>query len=311
MLAPLISALENQTLHPDRFEVVIVDDGSTDGTDTELRAIGAHTNLSLLALRSEPNRGRSHGRNLAWRSGSAPVVAFTDDDCLPEPQWLERGLAAVGREKAILVGRTVPAVPFAESGPFSRTMNVDGVEHLATCNIFYSRDDLEAADGFDESFQIIAEDTDLAWRIRDITGRRFAYEPAAIVRHAVRPSRFLDALRESTRGYGIPLFVSRHPSARRTVLHRRYFWLPSHSKALLALAGTALLVFGIGVARPLIAVGGSALWLPWLRHRLRAAPLPTRSMRRRPLYLPGAFVIDLAEVLATLRGSLRYRTLVL
>jgi len=313
LLPALIAALEAQTLEKDRFELVIVDNGSTDGTDSVLEKLLGTTGLSMVALRLERNRGPAVARNVAWRHASGRFVAFTDDDCLPEPGWLASGLDAIRKRQGVVVGRTVPAIPFSEAGPFSRTINVHDVDYLATCNVFYDWTDLEAVGGFEEAYETpTGEDTDLAWRIRDELGRGFAFEGNAVVRHAVRPSNFLAALRETARWYGIPLFVARHPRARREMLHRRVFWKPSHPKALLALAGGVLLILAVAGIVPawLIAVG-LVLCGPWLRHRLRSRPLPTRRMRYRPFYLPGALAIDLAEIVAMIRGSLRYRTLVL
>jgi glycosyltransferase involved in cell wall biosynthesis len=313
LLPALIAALEVQTLGKDRFELVIVDNGSTDGTASVLEKLLGTTSLSMLAMRLENNRGPAAARNVAWQHASGRYIAFTDDDCIPESGWLASGLDTIKKEKGVVVGRTVPAIPFSEAGPFSRTMNVHDVEYLATCNVFYAKADLESVGGFEEGYETpTGEDTDLAWRIRDELGRGFAFEGDAVVRHAVRPSDFLEAIRETARWYGIPFFVSRHPQARRDILHRRIFWKPSHPKALLAVAGGVLLILALaGIVPVWLVVAGVLLWLPWLRHRLRSRPLPTRRIRYRPLYLPGALAIDLAEIVAMIRGSLRYRTLVL
>src|SRR4051812_33307560 len=88
-LPNLVRALERQTLPRERFEVVIADNGSTDDTPDVLEALRAQTTIDIRIVRVEQNRGPARGRNAAWRAARAPVVAFTDDDCLPQPAWLE------------------------------------------------------------------------------------------------------------------------------------------------------------------------------------------------------------------------------
>src|SRR5438270_6893074 len=94
-LARLVGGLESQTLGTDQFEVIVADDGSTDDTPHVLGRLRESTPLDLRVVRNDRNRGPAAGRNLGWRVARAPVVAFTDDDCWPQPTWLEAGLAAM------------------------------------------------------------------------------------------------------------------------------------------------------------------------------------------------------------------------
>lgn len=299
MLPRLFEALEGQTLPLDQFELVLVDDGSTPETAEVIRKLTASSELRVHAMRVEPNGGPAFGRNFAWREARADVVAFTDDDCAPAPQWLETGLRSMLTDDAVVVGQTLPD-PDLPLGPFSRTMRVDDVNWLPTCNVFYKHEDLEAVGGFDESFLEGGEDTDLALRVRDQRGREFRFVPGALVYHDVRPSRFLDAARETLRWKGVPRFFRLHPAARER-LHRGVFWKPSHPKVLLATTGLAL-----GPVWPPAIV----LTLPWLYYRTRVRK---PAGRRRVAYpsLPGTFVIDLLETVTMIRGSMRHRTLVL
>jgi hypothetical protein len=198
------------------------------------------------------------------------------------------------------VGRTLPD-PELEIGPFSRTIRVLDVNWLPTCNVFYRKTDLESVDGFDPAFlEPGGEDTDLAFRVRDVCGREFSFAHEALVYHDVRRSSFLDAAKESMRWTGAPRFFRLHPDGRRR-LHRRIFWAPSHPKVLLAIAG---LVGGM-YSRPWL-----VLVLPWLyyRTRVRRPPGPRAS---RYAALPGTFVVDALETAVMIRGSVRHRTIVL
>lgn len=300
MLPRLFDALSRQTLPTDVFEVVVVDNGSSPDTADALRKLAPSSGLRLHVVRIEQNRGPAAGRNLAWREARAEIIAFTDDDCAPAPGWLEHGLRAAVADNAVVVGRTLPD-PELPMGPFSRTIRVTDVNWLPTCNVFYRRADLETVGGFDEGFgEPGGEDTDLAFRVRETCARDFAFAWDALVYHDVRPSRFLDAAKESFRWTGAPRFFRLHPEGRAR-LHRGLFWKPSHPKVMLATAG---LLLGARRRRWLV------LTLPWLYYRTRVR-LPFGPRRRGLAALPGVFVVDLLETTAMIRGSIRHRTPVL
>lgn len=300
MLSRLFDALSRQTLPTEEFEVVIVDNGSDPETAEAIEKLAPSSGLRLHALRVEQNRGPTPARNLAWREALAPLIAFTDDDCAPAPEWLENGLKALTTNDAVIVGRTLPD-PNLPIGPFSRTIRVNDVNWLPTCNVFYRRDDLEAVDGFDESFlEPGGEDTDLAFRVRNQRGRPFAFAHEALVYHDVRPSRFIDAAKESFRWTGAPRFFRLHPDGR-SRLHRGIFWKPSHPKVIVAAFGLLLAILD---RRALV------LTLPWLYYRIRVRR-PQGRRRQLLSALPGTFVVDLFETIAMIRGSIRHRTPIL
>lgn len=299
LLRRLLDALEAQTLRD--FEVVVVDDGSGDATSDVL----AESRPYPLTALAQPNAGPAAGRERAWRASSAPVVAFTDDDCRPTPTWLEEGLAALqAAGRAVVVGRTAPD-PAQEHllVDFSRTLRVDDARFAPTCNVFYRREDLEAVDGFDVRFTHPGgEDVDLALRV-EAHGSPRTFAPHAVVHHEVRPSDLRVALRDLLRWVDVPRLYAKHPAARRTQLTARVFWKPSHPPAVLLLLGVAL-----AVARR--SPGPLVLAAPWVRFRTAVWPV-ARGPRRRWALLPGALAVDVTEVAVMVRGSVRHRTVVL
>lgn len=300
LLPRLVRALEAQT-YPEPFEIIFVDDGSTDATPKVLAELARASALPISVLGDGTNRRQAAARNTGWRAARAPIVAFTDDDCVPTPDWLANGVSALGPEARIVVGRTVPD-PDQEylRGPFSRTISVLDETFFETCNIFYRRVDLEAAGGFDEAFSTHGgEDTDLGWRIRK-NGVEAVFEPAALVHHDVKPSDLRAAVRDALRWTGIPRVVRLHGEGR-SYLVGGVFWKPSHPFAIAAAAGILL------APRSRAALGFA---FPWLWYRTRVAPLDP-GRRRRLLALPGALLVDLAEVTAMARGSIKHRTFVL
>src|SRR5262249_38766569 len=77
-----------QTFGTENFDVVIVDDGSRDATPQILEAAMAGP-LRLRTITQPEGRGAGAARNIGWRATQSPLIAFTDDDCRPDPEWLE------------------------------------------------------------------------------------------------------------------------------------------------------------------------------------------------------------------------------
>lgn len=317
-LRGLLESLEAQSLDRDRFEVVLVDNGSTDETTEVLGRLVRSSPLDVRVHRVETNRGPAAGREAGVRVARAPIIGLTDDDCRPEPDWLATGLAAM-KQGAVVVAGTVRPPADAEVGPFSRVVGIYDARYLATSNIFYWRDDIEAVGGFDDAYGSVGgEDTDLGLRVLARHGLSEAtYRSDVVVIHPVTPSRLSGALRTAWRWHDLPLLFKRHPHLRDTVAaYRRYFWKPSHPRAILVVAAVVMAFTSVIVgARALVLAAtlgllAALLAAPWVLYRIVQAPL-TPSPSRRIATLPGALLIDLVEVCAMLRGSIKHRTLLL
>lgn len=303
-LPDLLTALRAQTLQREAFEVVIVDNGSSDATSQLLEAELRRGELSLRTRRLEPGGGVGHARNLGWRLATAPLIAFTDDDCVPTSGWLAAGFAAArANPGAIVQGPTEPRPDERHQlGPFSRTLEVHELgPWYPTCNMFYPRELLERIGGFDtDAFDFVGDDTDLAWRALD-AGAEAVWAPDALNRHAVSPLGPLGTLRLAARWTpGVNAFA-RHRDLRKALIYG-VFWKHSHLllvRALLALAlPTRLGPLPLASLRAWLA-------LPYLR------ALAGRSGRRQLFAVPLLAVHDLVELSGMVRGSIRYRTLVL
>lgn len=304
LLPKLLAGLAAQTLPAHTFEVVVVDDGSPDGTADALEAAAGQLPFALRVIRHPRNLGAAAGRNTAWRAAAAAVVAFTDDDCVPTPGWLEAGLAALAAsERAFAVGRTRPDPAEARwlERPFSRSLTVEEPRFYETCNIFYRRADLERVGGLDPAFST-GEDTDLGLRVVAAGGVP-VWAPDALVHHRVRPPDLRAHVREARRWADLALVVRRHPAQRARLVHGRWFWKRTHPPAVIAAVGLVAALLSRS-PRPLVLL----TW--WVVHRCLIEPV-CPGPRRRVVALPGALLTDLAEVEAMVRGSIRHRTLLL
>ena len=306
-LRALLDGLERQTLARDRFEVVVCPTPD-EATERLLREHPLAHDGGLRVLSLPPDeRGPALQRNRCWRAAAAPLVAFVDDDCRPAPQWLEELVHTASQNPgAIVEGATRPDPHEAHhlGGPFARTLDVDPPSPwAATCNILYPRDLLERLDGFDEGFPAAAgEDTDLMLRAVDL-GTSHVGAPEALVWHAVVPGSLGERLRSLPRWQHIVLVARRHPEVRERIPFG-IFWKPSHVRLLPALAGVAL---AGATRRP----WWLALALPWLMLRAPRYGTTPRALAASTRDTAANLTLDVAELGVMVRGSLRYRTLML
>jgi glycosyltransferase involved in cell wall biosynthesis len=298
-LVALLDSLAAQSLDPAVFEVIVVDDGSDPSTSFVLDEHRARAVYLLRPMRCEVSSGPASGRNHGWRHARAPLVAFTDDDCVADRDWLSAALAVAARHPGAVVQGVTQPDPAASGGDGLRTRSVR-VDTLGpqyeTCNIFYPRAALEALGGFDESYGLrpAAEDTDLAWRAI-AAGHRTVLAPEARVFHAVEHVGVLGALAVATRWSAAMRVFADHPQTR-SMLYRGLFWNVWHYL----------------MWRSVVAVAAP----PWLRRMLLARHLLALRRRARAAgaggwAVPFLLVHDLVECWAVARGAVRYRTPVL
>ncbi|MET0927645.1 MAG: glycosyltransferase [Solirubrobacterales bacterium] len=299
-LRAALEALAAQTLARERFEVIVVRGSERPPGPPASAPAG-------LAVRflAAPAAGAAVQRNVGWRAGDGAVVAFTDDDCRPAPEWLDRLLTA-GAAGTIVQGRTEPdPAELGDLRGYARTMRVTGLDPWApTCNIAYPRELLERVGGFDERFPgAWGEDTDLALRALDAGASR-AYEPGALVHHAVHRRSLLRALREAAGRSNIHLVIARHPRQRRE-LYLGLFASRTHASLLAAAAGVWLLR-----RRRLLRFAGAAPYLYAYFDR-GAGWTPARAARWALISVPRRVPVDAAELAAMAISSARFRVLVL
>ena len=305
-VAELVEALERQTLPIEQFEVVIVDNGSTDSTAGVLADLQQQSPLQLTVLRVEQNRGPARARNLGWSTATSEVIAFTDDDCVPDPRWLEELLVALEQNDVQLVqGRTLPRPDQLDRvGPWSRTQQVDSEDgYYQTCNIAYLRRALEEVGGFRTDFPVAAgEDTDLAWRVKK-AGFASCFAGDALVFHEVLPSSFMRHLKERPRWGPLVQVIRNHPDLRR-LAYKRYFYRAGHVRVILV--GAVMFVAAVVSPRLPLALAAAASGGYLLRTRQSTTPA-----HERLLLLAQVFTVDAVELAVFTAASVRYRTLLL
>jgi GT2 family glycosyltransferase len=175
--------------YPD-FEVIVVDDGSTDATAAIARQHG-------FAPITTAHRGLSYARNVGIEAASGEIIAFIDDDARPDPHWLKYLAVTFLRTDHVGVGgpNIAPAgdgviaecVANAPGGPVHVLLSDQEAEHIPGCNMAFRKADLQAIGGFDPQFRTAGDDVDICWRLRQ-AGGTLGFSPAAVVWHHRRNS---------------------------------------------------------------------------------------------------------------------------
>ncbi len=211
-ILPLLEALKGQTIK--KFEVVCVDDGSTDDSPIKIK------NFKGMKIRlfSQENKGPAFARNLGAQKARGDVIVFIDSDCLPRKDWLGKMTAplkdnAVGvmgvyetHNKESMVARYVGyEIDRRHSGMGNH------IDFISTYSAAYRRDIFLKFGGFDTSFRTAnAEDTELSYRIRK-AGYMLALARDAVVLHR-HPSKIRSYLgQQFSRGYWRTLMYAKHP----------------------------------------------------------------------------------------------------
>ena len=185
------------------YEVILVDDGSTDDT----ASVAAH--FPQVRYIHQSNHGLSHARNTGAAAAEGEVLAYTDSDCMADADWLYYLIGMLVSGDYAGVGGpniTPPAqnwiqacVAAAPGGPNHVLLTDTVAEHIPGCNMAFYRWAFEAVGGFDPEYRKAGDDVDFCWRIQQ-DGRVIAFSPTAIVWHYRRFT--LRAFLKQQDGYG-------------------------------------------------------------------------------------------------------------
>jgi glycosyltransferase involved in cell wall biosynthesis len=279
--------------HPD-FDVLVLDNGSTDGTPEAVLERAAGSPVPVRVERVDGRVGRV--RNQGARMAEGEVLAFTDSDCIPTPGWLSAGVRPFQSARVgVVTGPTHPEDP-PPYEPWYATQEIyDQTWRFETCNAFFRRDALMGSEGFDESVSMW-EDTAAGWAVlRD--GWRAEFAPDALVHHDVTYPGWGWHVRYVMRygeGAGI---VRRYPEMADRLLWRRWFLRPRNAKFAAFVAGLAL----APLSRKAL-----LLALPYARMRVpgKLTPGAVRDVGQLTLF-------DAAIFAGMVRGSWRGRRLML
>lgn len=257
LLERCLNALLAQHLSPTEYEIIVADDAAATET-AELvgwlarQAPACGPTLRYLAVTGA--HGPAAARNIGWRAARGAIIAFTDDDCVPDADWLCEGLAAMSEGVAGASGRLI-APHATRPTDYERNAARLADAEFVTANCFYRRDALAAVNGFDERFPAAwREDSDLAFTLLE-RGHRLVLAPNARVTHPIRPAPWGVSLGQQRHSMYNALLYRKHPQLYRERIQSmppmRYY------------ASIAALLFGLTAIlarRPRRSLLGFGIW---------------------------------------------------
>jgi glycosyltransferase involved in cell wall biosynthesis len=300
-----LAGLVAQTFDPSAYEIVIADDAASESTRLQVeewrsRCLQSGPVIHYLPVRD--SRGPAAARNAGWRFAQGQVIAFTDDDCIPEPEWLVAGTRAIREGATGVSGRVVVPLP---DDPTDYERNAAGLAtaEFVTANCFYLRSALEAVGGFDERFAMAwREDSDL-WLTFMGRGEKLVSAEDAVVIHPLRPAPWGVSLSQQRKSQYNALLYKKHPQLYRQRVQ------PEPPRDYYAIVGSIVgFLLGLGLRRPGVTVASFVIWV-----RLTATFIARRlqGTSRRPAHIAEVAVtsalIPPLAVYWRLRGAFVHR----
>ncbi len=199
--------------YPD-YEIILVDDGSTDST---ARIARDHSRVRYLF---QENKGLSVARNTGIKAATGEVVAFTDSDCRADEDWLHYliGDLVSGDFSGIGGHNFLPpedssvaaAVMVSPGGPAHVMLNDREAEHIPGCNMAFYKWALDQIGGFDSIYRKAGDDVDVCWRLQQC-GYRLGFSAAGFVWHYRRSTVKAYLKQQSGYGEAEALLITKHP----------------------------------------------------------------------------------------------------
>lgn len=313
LLLETLRSLREQSYDKNRFELVIVDDGSTDGTREGVEAASNRFGYPLRMIRQD-KRGPASARNLGMSIARGEIIAFTDDDCLPDPEWLREIAGAfsapgIWAVSGSIFSRIPPGI-FVHSLLSSSTL-VSESDHFMTGNFAVRKDAAQRIGGFDPRFgDPWFEDYDFAYRIRG-GGGEIAAAPDAKVHHPPQYQSFWGYLRKTRFNEYLALMRVKYPDKGFDKAIRANLRQAARASLVILLSALIPLPW-IGAAGRLLALWGVSALLAWRRIRAISNHLRTYDfhLRRRDVlyYILFSWTAGLLNGWYTLAGIRRFGT---
>jgi glycosyltransferase involved in cell wall biosynthesis len=305
LLRPCLECLTRQTIPGNRFQVIVVSDGHDQETQQVVEDFKTrYRDRSFVYSHTSNKEGPASARNTGWKLADAAWIAFTDDDCLPEPGWLQNFLRAsvTYQQLSVMTGRVIVPV----SGvPTDYEKNISALESadFVTANCCCPKHFLEAVGGFDTSYKMAwREDSDLHFRFLQYA-IRIEKVNDAIVDHPVRKATWGISIREQRKSMYNALLFKKYPAYYRSLIARYPVW-KYYLIVLSFISGSIFFLAGY-ITAGLIFMANFFAWVTaFTCLRLKGT---SKSLKHITEMFLTSIIIPFISIYWTLYGSVKYK----
>lgn len=311
LLLKCLDALGRQRLPRDQFEIIVVDEGNSPETETAVllfaRQIARDGGpLEVRYLAQPERRGLAAARNRGWRAARGHIIAFTNDDCLPEPQWLSSALTCFQRGAQVMSGQLRVILPNQPTLPDQKATRLKKADFLSA-NCFCRQSTLVRVGGFEEAFDTAwREDSDLQFKFIQ-AGIPIGKCTEAVVVYSIRPYPWYGLLQDERKNSYDALLYKRHPDLFRERI-------PSYRRQVLqyyaSVVSIAIGLIGLLTGQGVIATLGLSVWgglsADLVVRHLPGSPLTPIALKHAILT---AVATPFLSVYWRLYGALKYKVL--
>lgn len=224
LLLRCLQALKEQTFEKSRYEIIVVSDGPDEKTTEAVQTWKKVSGINISYLHLQEKKGPAAARNMGWQHAEGRLIAFTDDDCIPDKSWLKSFAAEYsGEDQLVLSAKVIVPVPEIPTDFELNTSHLETAEFI-TANCACTKASLLKTGGFDERFaQAWREDSDFHFRIilESIPLRKVE---GAIVIHPVRPAQWGVSIYEQRKGMYNALLYKKFPDLYKSRIGSRAPW---------------------------------------------------------------------------------------
>ena len=304
LLHKCLQSLFNQNFNKNEYEIIVVSDGSDETTEEKVTEYkGSLVTIFYCSLPIK--QGPAAARNRGWKSAKGILVAFTDDDCIPDDNWLKEIWNFYNHEQNIAyTGKVI--VPISKP-PTDFELNTSRLEvaEFVTANCICTKEALIKVKGFDERFKAAwREDSDLHFKLLEHNIPVYKNEKAIVV-HPVRHVDWGVSIKEQKKSLYNALLYKKHPHLYCKRIKANPNWLYYE---IILLFAAALIMLATGhekISLPFFA-GWLILTAVFITQRLKKT---SHSFRHVTEMIATSLVIPFLSVFWTLYGAYKFRVL--
>ncbi|RXF72248.1 glycosyltransferase [Arcticibacter tournemirensis] len=302
LLVRCLEALVRQNFDKNEYEVIVVSDGPDQET-SEAMKFWIDTVIPKIRYLSTPaKKGPAASRNAGWMNAAGHLIAFTDDDCLPSPNWLHAAWKAYkGEQLVVFTGKVIVPIP---RYPTDYERNISKLEtaEFITANCICTRQALKCVGGFDERYRMAwREDSDLHFNF--ISNEIPIHPIQAVVTHPIREAPWGVSIKEQKKGLYNALLYKKYPALYRQRIKPHPSW--NYYAMLLLFSGTVVFFAAGHPFKGLISFLG---WLTLLIAFIEKRLTDTSRCRKHVVeMIATSVVIPFASIFWQLYGSAKFR----